>query len=265
MAKPRFSWDGHEVLVFDVIALGATMGVAFTALRSTAQVTKRIYEMERLDHRKDGPMQLVLWPAVITLGITLLRLFGELQGWAPAFFSRAPGGGGAIVGISWLPFVLGPYFAVKLAKSGRGSASPWKAAGLAFLGLLITMGGFGVVERLKLGLAAAFPAFLLSLAVSFLPYRTWPELARTLFLYALAARVPVVIVMLFAMYGKWGTHYDFLPPDSPPALLAMGPLELWFFGGFIPQLTVWIAYTVLVSTLLGAAVVAVMKPKASAS
>jgi hypothetical protein len=36
------------VLVFDVIALGATMGVAFTASRSTAQVTKRLYEMERL-------------------------------------------------------------------------------------------------------------------------------------------------------------------------------------------------------------------------
>jgi len=251
--------------VFDAVALGATVGVAFTALRSTAQGAKRLYEVERLDYGKDGPMQLVLWPAVITLGITLLRLFGELQGWAPAFFSRAPGGGGAIVGISWLPFVLGPYFAVKLAKSGRGSASPWKAAGLAFLGLLIAMGGFGVVERLKLGLAAAFPAFLLSLAVSFLPYRTWPELGRTLFLYALAARVPVVIVMLFAIYGKWGTHYDFLPPDSPPALLAMGPLELWFFGGFVPQLTVWIAYTVLVSTLLGAGVVAVMKPKASAS
>jgi len=58
------------VLVFDVIALGATMGVA-SALRSTAQVRKRIYEMERLDYRKQGPMQLVLWPAVITLGITL--------------------------------------------------------------------------------------------------------------------------------------------------------------------------------------------------
>jgi hypothetical protein len=114
-------------------------------------------------------------------------------------------------------------------------------------------------------LVAALPAFLLSLAVSFLPYRTWPELGRTLLLYALAARVPVVIVMLLAMHGKWGTHYDFLPPDSPPALLAMGPLELWFFGGFVPQLTIWIAYTVLVSTLLGAAVVAILKPKASAS
>lgn len=49
LAKPRFVWDGREVLVFDVIALGATVGVAFTALRSTAQVTKRLYDMERLD------------------------------------------------------------------------------------------------------------------------------------------------------------------------------------------------------------------------
>jgi hypothetical protein len=49
LVKPRFAWDGHEALVFDAIALGATVGVAFTALRSTAQVTKRLYEMERLD------------------------------------------------------------------------------------------------------------------------------------------------------------------------------------------------------------------------
>ena len=48
-ATPRFSWDGPEVLVFDVIALGARMGVGFTASHSTAQVTKRPYEMERLD------------------------------------------------------------------------------------------------------------------------------------------------------------------------------------------------------------------------
>ena len=49
LAKPRFNWDGHEALVFDAVALGATAGVAFTALRSTAQVTKRLYDLERLD------------------------------------------------------------------------------------------------------------------------------------------------------------------------------------------------------------------------
>jgi len=49
LLKPRFTWDGHDVLVFDVIALAATAGVAFTALRSAAQVTKRLYDIERLD------------------------------------------------------------------------------------------------------------------------------------------------------------------------------------------------------------------------
>jgi hypothetical protein len=49
LATPRFLWAGREVLVFDVIAVGATLGVAFTALRSFVQVTRRLYDMERLD------------------------------------------------------------------------------------------------------------------------------------------------------------------------------------------------------------------------
>lgn len=49
LAKPRFAWDGREFLVFDVIAGFATLGVAFTALRSMAQVTKHLYDLERLD------------------------------------------------------------------------------------------------------------------------------------------------------------------------------------------------------------------------
>lgn len=209
-------------------------------------------------------MQLVLWPAVITLAITLLRLVGELQGWAPALFNKAAGGGGALIGISWLPFLLGPYFALKLAKSGRGPANPWKTAGLAFLGLLIAFGGFGLAQGLKLGVGAILGAFLLSLAVSFLPYGSWPELARTLFTYGLAARIPVVVVMLLAILGKWGTHYDVLPPNPPPNLVTMGPVGQWFFIGLLPQLTIWIAQTVLFGTLFGAVLVALMKPKREA-
>jgi phosphatidylglycerophosphate synthase len=49
LAKPSFAWWGREILVFDVLALGATIGVAATALRSTVQVGRRLYEMERLD------------------------------------------------------------------------------------------------------------------------------------------------------------------------------------------------------------------------
>jgi phosphatidylglycerophosphate synthase len=49
LSQPRFGWDGREVLVFDVVAVAGTAGVAFTALRSLAQVTKRLYDLERLD------------------------------------------------------------------------------------------------------------------------------------------------------------------------------------------------------------------------
>ena len=110
-------------------------------------------------------------------------------------------------------------------------------------------------------MGAILAAFLLSLAVSFLPFRTWPELGRTLFTYALAARIPVVIVMLLAILGKWGTHYDVLPPDPPPNLLTMGPVGQWFFIGLLPQMTIWIAQTVLFGTLFGAVLVALLKPK----
>src|SRR5881409_1708216 len=47
----------------------------------------------------DSLVRLVRVPALITLGVTLLRLIGELQGWSPALFSRQAGGGGALVGI----------------------------------------------------------------------------------------------------------------------------------------------------------------------
>ena len=41
----------------------------------------------------------------------------------------------------------------------------------------------------------------------------WPSLGKTLFAYGYAARIPVAIVMYFAIRGSWGTHYDALPPD----------------------------------------------------
>jgi phosphatidylglycerophosphate synthase len=49
LVRPRLALGGRELLTFDLIALAASVGVAFTALRSAAQVTKRLYEMERLD------------------------------------------------------------------------------------------------------------------------------------------------------------------------------------------------------------------------
>lgn len=206
-------------------------------------------------------MHLILWPAVITLAITVLRLTGELQGWSTTLFNPAAGGGGSPIGISWLPFFFGPYFAWKLAQGGSRPESPWKTAGLAFLGIAVMFGVFGAAQALKAGIGGLLLAFLLGLAAGFIPWKAWPALAKVLLAYALAARIPVAIVMLFAILGKWGTHYDVLPPDPPPGLLAMGPLGQWFAIGFVPQLTVWIANTMLIGTLFGAIAVALGKPK----
>ena len=43
----------------------------------------------------------------------------------------------------------------------------------------------------------------------------WPALGRTLLAYGLAARIPVALLMLVAMLGNWGTHYD-ARPSYPP-------------------------------------------------
>src|SRR5512142_3187783 len=95
--------------------------------------------------RRGGPMsddapvstgKLVLVPAVITLGVTLLRLFGELQGWSPRLFSREAGGGGALVGISWLVPVFGAWFGWRIARAGSVPRFG-RALGLTLLGLAL--------------------------------------------------------------------------------------------------------------------------------
>jgi len=209
---------------------------------------------------KEGAMSLILWPAVITLAITLLRLVGELQGWPRPFFDPAAGGGAAIVGISWLPVVFGPWFAWRLTRQGRGPASAWKTAGLALLAFALAAATFAAIGALGLSPATFLAGFAVALGLAFVPWRAWPELAKTLFAYALAARIPVAIVMLFAIFGNWGTHYDVLPPDPTPELQSAGPLARWFFIGLLPQMTIWIANTVLIGTIFGATVVALGRP-----
>ena len=67
-----------------------------------------------------GYGKLILVPALITLGITLLRLGGEFMDLPSWLASKKAGGPGALIGISWLPPIFGVYFAYKLA-AFRGS------------------------------------------------------------------------------------------------------------------------------------------------
>ena len=199
---------------------------------------------------------LILLPALITLGITLLRLAGELAHWSPLFFNSAAGGGMAIVGISWLPFLFGPYFAVKLACAEQSASGVWKTFGLSLLGLAIMVaGGFvGFAPHLKFPGREILGIFLIVLGPTLITL-AWPALFKVLVAYAYAARIPVAVVMFFALRGHWGTHYDALPPTYS------GPAS--FFGkymvvAFLPQMLVWIAFTVLVGALVGSIVAALV-------
>jgi hypothetical protein len=192
--------------------------------------------------------RLILVPALITLAVTVLRLVGEVMRWNPTFFSREAGGAGAIVGIVWLVPVFGVYFARKLLAAGLGPAGAGRALGLAFLGLLFVPAAIFTAQALRLPFLAVLPLLAVaSLAGAFVAFRGWPALGRVLGAYALAARIPVAALMLVAMTANWGTHYELGPPELPP----MGLLTKWFAIGLVPQLTFWVAFTIVIGTIFG--------------
>jgi len=206
---------------------------------------------------------MVLGPALITLAVTLLRLVGELQGWSPRLFSREAGGGGALVGISWLVPVFGAWFGWKLAASGERPGSAWRALGLTVLALAaLPASGFAVarlgVEATSLTTLAVYA--VVSVAALLLALLAWPALGRTLLAYGLAARIPVILVMLAAILGSWGTHYDAMPPGTPE----MSGLQKWLVAGVLPQLTVWQWFTVVIGGLFGIAAAALARRRATA-
>jgi hypothetical protein len=203
------------------------------------------------DEAPVSPGRLVLVPAVITLAVTLLRLVGELQGWSPRLFSREPGGGGALVGISWLVPIFGAWFGWQIAKSGAATAKLARALGLTLLALAVVPAlGFAAraagLPEMSFG---TFGLYVLGAIVGLLlALRAWPALGRVLLAYAFAARIPVALVMLVAILGNWGTHYDVPPsPDFP----AMAPLTKWLLIGLLPQMTIWIWFTVVIGGLFG--------------
>jgi hypothetical protein len=212
-------------------------------------------------------MPLILIPAIVTFAVTLLRLYGELNKWSTAYFNPSAGGGGSLVGISWLIPVFGIYFAWVLAKRGDGPTRPWKAFGMALLAFVLNTVVFVVVQIMKLGPAAflGISAITSWIAIVF-TLRAWPALGKTLLAYAFAARVPVAILMIFAIFGHWGTHYDVPPPDAAAAAVveAMSPLAKWFWIGFLPQMSIWIYMTVVGGMIVGTITAAVAGPKRAA-
>ena len=212
------------------------------------------------DTRSVSITSLITVPALITLGITVLRLVGELQHWSPRLFNTAAGGGAALVGISWLPIIFGPYFAMKVAGAGEGPSSAGKAIGFSFLALVVyVLAGFLFGKTIGHPSLLTLLALLLMLFAAFVPGIGWRSLGNTLPAYAFAARIPVLIVMYLAMSGNggqgWGTHYDAVAPPFAPLPLA----TKYLYTAVLPQMTTWIGWTVVVGSLVGTIIAAVAR------
>jgi hypothetical protein len=203
----------------------------------------------------------VLLPAVVTLGVTLLRLSGELMNWSDLFFTRSAGGAGAIIGIVWLVPVFGIYFALKLVSLGRGPARTLRSIMLMLASLVPIPAAAILAHVLNVQIVASIMMVGIGgLVALWVAYQAWPALGATLIAYGLAARIPVALVMLVAIFNNWGTHYELGPPDLPP----MGPLMKWVVIGLVPQLTLWMGFTGSVGGLFGAVTAAVAGRRAPA-
>jgi len=211
---------------------------------------------ENTSGERISTLQLIALPAVITLAVTIVRLIGEMQGWSKVWFNPAPGGGLAPFGIVWLVPIFGVYFAVKLANAGESPASAGRVALFAFLGLVVSVIGFVAAFAVsKPGAPLAQLCIVIASIVAIvIQKKAWPALFRTLLAYGFAARIPVTIIMFFAIRGNWGTHYDGPPPGFPADI---GWFPKFILIGVIPQLVFWIAFTVIFGMLFGALGVAI--------
>src|ERR1700739_2669088 len=195
--------------------------------------------------------RLVLGPTLVTLGVTLLRLAGELRGWPSPWFDKSSG----IVGITWfLPPIFGFYFAWKLWRAGERIDRVDRAFLLGFLGVVLNqLVEATVFQYAHISIYSSLVVLWTIAVISAnLQYLAWPALCKTLIAYGLGARVPVVVIMFFALRGHWGTHYD---RPSGPFKLGFWPEFLWF--GFFEELIYWVSFTVALGSLAGSLAAAV--------
>jgi hypothetical protein len=216
-----------------------------------------------VDTEKTGVWKMIRVPAVVTLAVTLLRLAGELNNWSPVLFNRSAGGGGAIVGIVWLAFIFAIYFAVKLQNHGEAPENRGRMVWLAVAALVVNLGGgFLIFASGDFSMSWRLAAGVILVAVSLWIMRlAWPAFWNVMMAYAIAARVPVIVVMYFAVLRNWGTHYDVVPPEVP----AFSSATTKFLAvGLFPQVIAWIPFTVVFAALPGVITVALRKRQAAA-
>ncbi|MBL8748133.1 MAG: hypothetical protein JNK78_03165 [Planctomycetes bacterium] len=207
------------------------------------------------DARQPSAKSLVFVSSALTLLVTMVRVVGERSGWSPLWFSSSAEIPGGLFGITWLVPVFGVLFGHRLAEAGprppfvSGFFVPmfaWCALVAAALFVLHTKDSAELHDRIGYLVHAGPPLLLLGLFA-------WPRVFLVMFVYALLARVPVVVVQYLDLQNGWQTHYGQLPSGMP----AMAADERMHWLAML-QACFWVPFTVLLGggfAAIGAATV----------
>lgn len=189
----------------------------------------------------------LLTPILIAAGISLLvcclRLYGELEQWAPAIFNIEAGGKMSPLGISWLVLPFGFWFGRRLAKGGSRPRSTGLAIGLPIVGFAAVVGTF-IASFMVLGepenLTAdqwETQAVTVNIAAAICGLATmiaWPRAWLALVFYGILARLPVIAIQYYSVVKGWDVHFAKGPPHMPDEMvlfaLTLAQSLLWPLG-----------------------------------
>lgn len=184
---------------------------------------------------------ILLFAAVVTFLVTVLRVVGESQGWDSAWFNPAAGSAFNPLGIVWLVPLFGFIFGRRLAQTG--------SVPTFITGFFVPMFGFFSIIGMAMFLGSSFEgeemkdaatylfgaASLLSLLALF----AWPRAFFTLLLYGISARLPVMLVQYLDIQNGWQTHYG----RTAPQMGHMGADErVWMLTQW--QAGFWLPFTI---------------------
>lgn len=192
---------------------------------------------------KPRTLGLVWIASSLTLVATVLRVVGETKGWDPVWFSaESPPRG-------WFDIaLLAPFFGFLFGRrlAQAGSRPPFVAAFFVpMFGLLALIAGTALVFTTFEGEALREKAVYVAYGgpvLALLGMFAWPRAFATTLVYAVLARIPVVVVQFLDVQNGWQTHFRKLPGKLP--LLTADQLTWWL--GFA-QCSFWLPFTVLLA------------------